>query len=402
MMNAGSGNKGKTNDNAVMNAGNSSKGKCNIEEESRNKHQSSWAALGREGKKFEIEDKGKANANTNNGGMPSTWAELSRLTKNEESWRSSSDLAGKIKKIQENAKEKVVIGESDLEEARKECKLVLYGKFFGRTPSLELVKNIMLKIWKIKSECNIVDLSAGFFAFKFSNVEDYWEVFSSGPSFLIGQTLSLVLWRENFQPLKESIEVIPVWIQFTRLPFEYLHENILPQLAAVIGRPLKIDGYTLSGTRGKFVRCGKVGHLEGNCKYEVAEKEVKEGKQIEKAEEIINSEEKLLGPWVQNKVVVEKENRSNKKNEEMNIDEGSKKDEEMAVEKFIFNAKEDSVSKEKEVSIGEDKGDDMEMLAENMTKSFEKILNNENAKEDFWEMGIDPEKSRIETKKGPK
>ncbi|WOK97370.1 hypothetical protein Cni_G06078 [Canna indica] len=35
---------------------------------------------------------------------------------------------------------------------------------------------------------------------------------------------------------------------------EYLDGNILPQIAAVVGRPLKIDNHTQSGDRGKFAR----------------------------------------------------------------------------------------------------------------------------------------------------
>ncbi|WOL10598.1 hypothetical protein Cni_G19357 [Canna indica] len=249
-----------------------------------------------------------------------------------------------------------------MEEARKECKLVLYDKFFGRTP-LELVKNIMPKIWKIKSECNVVDLSASFFAFKFSNEEDYWEVFSGGPWFLRGQTLSLISWRENFQPLKESIEVVTVWIQFPGLLFEYLHENIIPQLVVVIGRPLKIDEYTLSGTRGKFVRVQrkkrgvikqtyagnaqeknsfmilnnsiaeeyKIDYDKGNCNTNVNERkdmkidvEISKNYSFErrKRSSSVNCGKDMC--FVE-KVVVEKENRSNKKIEEMNVIKGAKR-----------------------------------------------------------------------------
>ncbi|WOK94523.1 hypothetical protein Cni_G03227 [Canna indica] len=100
----------------------------------------------------------------------------------------------------------------------------------------------------------IVDLSGGFFAFKFTSEEEYWEVYTGGSWFFRGQALSLMQWRENFQPLKEEINIIPTWIQLSGLLYEFLHESILPQIAAVIGKPVKFDEYTRAGTRGKFAR----------------------------------------------------------------------------------------------------------------------------------------------------
>ncbi|WOK93114.1 hypothetical protein Cni_G01807 [Canna indica] len=48
------------------------------------------------------------------------------------------------------------------------------------------------------------------------------------------------------------------------------------------------------------------------------------------------------------------------------------------------------------------KQDQMDKLAESLTESFKKILENENAEVDFLEAGIDPELSRIGNKEGQK
>ncbi|WOK98460.1 Endonuclease/exonuclease/phosphatase [Canna indica] len=54
--------------------------------------------------------------------------------------------------------------------------------------------------------------------------------------------------------LYERIQEIPIWVQFPRLPDKYLNINVLAQVAIVVGKPLKIDKYTQSGSRGKFAR----------------------------------------------------------------------------------------------------------------------------------------------------
>ncbi|WOL11453.1 hypothetical protein Cni_G20216 [Canna indica] len=98
----------------------------------------------------------------------------SSLIPNQGAFEAGRNLKGdKINKIQESAKDKVKIDDAEIKKAREDCKLVLYRKFFGRTPALEMVRNIIPKIRKLKASCKIADLAAGYFAFKFENDVDY-------------------------------------------------------------------------------------------------------------------------------------------------------------------------------------------------------------------------------------
>ncbi|WOL00815.1 hypothetical protein Cni_G09528 [Canna indica] len=115
-----------------------------------------------------------------------------------------------------------------------------------------------------------------------------------------------------------------------------MHSSILPQIAAVIGEPLKIDEYTLKGIRGKFARvcilldvrkpiqqdiwidtkygsffqtvayenisvlcfhCGRIGHREANCKLKNGDDNLKMKDADYAVEE--KEEKDVLGPWVQ-------------------------------------------------------------------------------------------------------
>ncbi|WOL11875.1 hypothetical protein Cni_G20639 [Canna indica] len=71
---------------------------------------------------------------------PSSWVGLFRRTVAGDDWRFSEEFNGKIKKIQETGRGKVYIDEEKIDITRKSCRLVLYGKFFGITPALELVR----------------------------------------------------------------------------------------------------------------------------------------------------------------------------------------------------------------------------------------------------------------------
>ncbi|WOL07579.1 hypothetical protein Cni_G16323 [Canna indica] len=63
----------------------------------------------------------------------------------EDEWRFSAELNEKNKKIQEHATGRVVIAEKDIRNARDDYKLMLYGKFFGCTPSLDLMPRLLLE-----------------------------------------------------------------------------------------------------------------------------------------------------------------------------------------------------------------------------------------------------------------
>ncbi|WOL16244.1 hypothetical protein Cni_G25031 [Canna indica] len=142
--------------------------------------------------------------------------------------------------------------------------------------------------------------------------------------------------------MKETIEEVPVWIQLSGLPMEFLNNKILPQIVAVIGRPLKIDNYTQNGSRGKFARacvlmnirmpiqqglwidtqsgsffqsiayenlhsicfnCGMMGHSEGLCrskKVAVNESAKTSDMSNEKGMDMCKTDnEVLLEPWIQ-------------------------------------------------------------------------------------------------------
>ncbi|WOL16690.1 Endonuclease/exonuclease/phosphatase [Canna indica] len=267
--------------------------------------------------------------------QPGSWAGLFNMTRKEEEWRRSTELSEKIMKIQSNAKGRVNI--SDLMKARYDNKLFLYGKFFARTSNFELVKSVMLKLWKIKSECQIVDLAGRFFLFKFNNERNLWKVLAEGPWFLRGQTLSVMSWKENFQPLKEVVSVIPTWIQFPGLPYEYMHKDIILRIAATVEKPVKLDEHTLAGAK-----------KEGDC-----------------------TEEKFLKP-----------------------EDTESSEVHMVTKDLVFlSEKEVEISKAEKINEKKKKDNPLEEMSKKLSASLSKIMENKFAK-DFLEEGIDPESSR--------
>ncbi|WOL07048.1 hypothetical protein Cni_G15784 [Canna indica] len=324
---------------------------------------------------------------------PISWVGLFRRTITGDDWRYSPELDDKIKKIQEQATGKVVIAEEDIEKARKECQLVLYEKFFGRTPALEL------------GASSLIDTMEG-------------ELSADEGRNLSGPT-------------------------------------------AVIGRPVKIDEYTKAGDRGKFARiciqmnlkklieqgfwveikgykffktiayenllniyycCGRIGHKEEVCSQRERKKNevLVQGKSKE-----MTSEENLLGPWVQ---VLKKNRKGLRRN--VRTDNANRNPfivlNNPTYEENLMEKEKDEINKEgdKESVKYIDKGtrklqwknqwknkkkvdeidtvEQLDAIADKMSKSFTRIMENKFAEKDFIEAGFDPELSRIIEKSGNK
>ncbi|WOL06788.1 hypothetical protein Cni_G15522 [Canna indica] len=185
---------------------------------------------------------------------PGSWAALFKKVGLSSDDLYSREAETKINAIQENSMDVVQIEEELMQVSRSQWINCLYGKFFGKTPPLSLIQNIMPKIWIIKHSLHVIDLASGYFCFKFTSNEDLNLVLSNGPWFLNGKVLLITPWKANFQPFLDKIETIPVWIQLPRLPIEYLYKDILLKLAAKIGHPVKCDEVTTKGLRAKFAR----------------------------------------------------------------------------------------------------------------------------------------------------
>ncbi|WOL08320.1 hypothetical protein Cni_G17073 [Canna indica] len=186
--------------------------------------------------------------------LPVSWADLFRAANVSDNLPKKNEVVDRIRNIQESSMNELTIEDELINSARKKWSLSLYGKFYGKSPTLGLVQFMMPKIWKTKSELRIVDLDAGFFCFRFSNSENYEMDLSGGSWFMRGQALLLKPWKPNFQPLLERIDTIPIWVQFPGLPVEYLQENILRKLVESVGQFIKIDEVTMRRQRAKYAR----------------------------------------------------------------------------------------------------------------------------------------------------
>ncbi|WOL14242.1 hypothetical protein Cni_G23022 [Canna indica] len=85
--------------------------------------------------------------------LPNSWADLFKGVNMFDSLPEKDEMTDKFKEIQENSLNEVTIEDDLIRISRTEWNISVYGKFFGRTPPLSLVQNVMPKLWKVKKQC---------------------------------------------------------------------------------------------------------------------------------------------------------------------------------------------------------------------------------------------------------
>ncbi|CAN1175843.1 hypothetical protein LINPERHAP2_LOCUS32170 [Linum perenne] len=127
-------------------------------------------------------------------------------------------------------------------------------KVYGKSVGYFYLLNRLQTLWKLEAEMEFLDVGCGYFVAKFSSRGDWLNVISGGPYRIAGCFLALRQWSPDFVPSTERVSSIVAWIRFAELPLEYYSEGPLFQLAACVGKPLRIDTQTMLATRGKFAR----------------------------------------------------------------------------------------------------------------------------------------------------
>lgn len=132
------------------------------------------------------------------------------------------------------------IEEGDLPDCEKFENLYLISNMLGESVPLKTIISKTKSEWMATGEVKLNDVDNGFILIKFANEMDCNHVFFDQPWFVQGQILNLQRWRRDFDPFKESIESIVIWVHLPGLPVELWGESILTKLLNKLVKLLKL------------------------------------------------------------------------------------------------------------------------------------------------------------------
>ncbi|CAN1163139.1 hypothetical protein LINPERHAP2_LOCUS24873 [Linum perenne] len=84
--------------------------------------------------------------------------------------------------------------------------------------------------------------------------EDYERALFEGPWMVGDHYIVSEEWRPNFEPAHAQVNNLRVWVRLPNLSIEYFDAAILRLIGDRIGRTIRIDHTTLTGTRGNYAR----------------------------------------------------------------------------------------------------------------------------------------------------
>lgn len=90
--------------------------------------------------------------------------------------------------------------------------------------------------WQVKGGWQLIDLPNDFFIVKFNLEEDMNHALCGGPLIIAGQTMVVRKWRPDFDPVKEIIGSMALWVRILDLPVNYFKDFTMDKIGRTLGR----------------------------------------------------------------------------------------------------------------------------------------------------------------------
>ncbi|XP_039136393.1 uncharacterized protein LOC120273757 [Dioscorea cayenensis subsp. rotundata] len=141
------------------------------------------------------------------------------------------------------------------------------ANFFGKPPTFDQVKLILLSKWTDIGEVQIFDLPNGFLLIRCVSQAVMQRLLQDGPWTINGIIRQLTPWRPFFEPAFSKLNTTAIWVQLHNLPVELWHES----------KPLSKSFWVGDDEHRVFVivlyerlptfcySCGMVGHGANAC-----------------------------------------------------------------------------------------------------------------------------------------
>lgn len=120
----------------------------------------------------------------------------------------------------------------------------LYGKFFGKSPSFEQIKEILSSKWEGLSHFEISNLLNGYLLIWCGTLEAMQRLLFEGPWAVNGIVLQLAPWKPYFELAFIMLSTAAIWVQLHNLPIEFSDGESLETISGLFGQLLKIDEFT--------------------------------------------------------------------------------------------------------------------------------------------------------------
>ncbi|XP_077219455.1 uncharacterized protein LOC143853535 isoform X2 [Tasmannia lanceolata] len=137
----------------------------------------------------------------------------------------------------------IYFDESAINENAEKFKYCLVGRFPRSWPGLIQIREWLGKEWKLIGSCSVTLLDHRHVFIRLDNVSDMLYIWMRGRWFIKGHLMKVFKWTPDFHPAQGQGEpsLAPVWIALPYLRVVFFQEDLLTDIASLVGRVLTID-----------------------------------------------------------------------------------------------------------------------------------------------------------------
>lgn len=146
----------------------------------------------------------------------------------------------------------VVFTDQESQKLKKPWFNALLIQMVGQQRSILNIGKHLKGLWKLSNDLEVTDLDKGFYFIRTKIEEDYLSIQTGGPRFLFRYFLAIQQWKPRIKHSQGVIDRMAIWVQFPELRVEYFDLFALYKIGKLIGKPIKVDCYTMQAKKGKF------------------------------------------------------------------------------------------------------------------------------------------------------
>ncbi|EOA19737.1 hypothetical protein CARUB_v10003838mg, partial [Capsella rubella] len=153
-----------------------------------------------------------------------------------------------------NGEPVITIGAEVIEAMHGLWKRCMIVKVLGRNVPVAVLSRRLKELWRPSRDMVVVDLPRQFFMVRFESDDEYLAALTGGPWKVFGSYLMVQAWSPDFDPVRDELEMTPVWVRLSNIPVSFYHTTILMGIAEGLGKPIKVDLTTTNFSRARFAR----------------------------------------------------------------------------------------------------------------------------------------------------
>ncbi|GJY52481.1 putative reverse transcriptase domain-containing protein [Tanacetum coccineum] len=140
--------------------------------------------------------------------------------------------------IQSNGNRRIEFTAEEVYKGAQACSLQLYGYFVGTSMDYRVVRDNLMRMWRIHGIKDITKTNSGIFYFKFKSKDGMKTVLDSGPWMVQNVRIVLNIWEPGIWLEKNEPTSIPIWVSVFNIPMELCNGNGIGKIMSGVGKPL--------------------------------------------------------------------------------------------------------------------------------------------------------------------